>query len=526
VPFSTKVNGFEKPVKWFEGNEKKNKFIKEGKKMNAHIKKGLFVAKEMGDVLQVLIMFIWAKLHPSESYVMVTTDKVVMLLCMMLQVNCLLTNASATATTVTKANQTRRKKQEAATGVKLRHMQLFEPNSDSIEKARERFVKAKEATLEHNAAFTLAVEELQRGAKTLVKDGVPYKLSDTVYTMLLGDMRKIQEKLKVQAVPATTVITEVDQATEALLPTYKLEIFFRPAAKSMPDAYIMTLVKTFTRREPSDIVFETHQIKRKDMSFYEWGRTVASPEAPKKGPSYEAMIPNKRVRRMPAWLERTRGGGNVLEVLEYPEVAMFTTSEGREVNLYDELTWQVRYYLRRYPQLFDHVYSTLLHTFSIEHKVLYDAELGKAVQAILADVSVRRAKTQKKTKPAATQNKDAARRPATKAQKNATQKKHTLRIVAPKTADKTVVPRPPLAPRNVTHKVNIFKGKRPREEEEEQPEEIPPQPTLLGKRNKPELYVIPGLTPTQPVPKPIGRGMHDKENSFRETNYQRQLAFS
>ena len=87
---NSEINGTR--VDWFQGNKEKNDFIAYGRSASTDIKRGLLITKEMGDVLQVLIMFVWSLMYSqNSSYTMVTNDQVVYLLCMVLRVNCVVT---------------------------------------------------------------------------------------------------------------------------------------------------------------------------------------------------------------------------------------------------------------------------------------------------------------------------------------------------------------------------------------------------------------------------------------------------
>jgi len=55
------------------------------------IKQAIIIAKEMGDLFQVLFMLIWSILNPDDDYSMATPDFVVFITCLLYQVNCVLT---------------------------------------------------------------------------------------------------------------------------------------------------------------------------------------------------------------------------------------------------------------------------------------------------------------------------------------------------------------------------------------------------------------------------------------------------
>ncbi len=55
------------------------------------IKQAMIIAKEMGDLFQVLFMLVWCILNPNDDYSMATPDIVVFITCLLYQVNCVLT---------------------------------------------------------------------------------------------------------------------------------------------------------------------------------------------------------------------------------------------------------------------------------------------------------------------------------------------------------------------------------------------------------------------------------------------------
>lgn len=82
-------------INWFAGNAEKNKFLKTPlpksgpTRGQAFLKKQALIAvKEMGDLMQVIMMFVWRHLNNDKDYTMSTCDKVVFMVCMLMQVNC------------------------------------------------------------------------------------------------------------------------------------------------------------------------------------------------------------------------------------------------------------------------------------------------------------------------------------------------------------------------------------------------------------------------------------------------------
>jgi hypothetical protein len=82
-------------INWFAGNAEKNNILKAvlpggAKRGPAFLKKQALIAvKEMGDLMQVIMMFIWRHLNNDKDYTMSTCDKVVFMICMLMQLNCI-----------------------------------------------------------------------------------------------------------------------------------------------------------------------------------------------------------------------------------------------------------------------------------------------------------------------------------------------------------------------------------------------------------------------------------------------------
>lgn len=80
-------------IDYFCGNSIKNHTVNEkydSANANGRLKlAALLVSKEMGDVVQVLIAFIYQSLYPNRSYTITTCDMVVFMLCLLLNVKCI-----------------------------------------------------------------------------------------------------------------------------------------------------------------------------------------------------------------------------------------------------------------------------------------------------------------------------------------------------------------------------------------------------------------------------------------------------
>ena len=90
APRSTLPDSPSRPQTWYLGNLKKNKYFNDHTNGAINVKKALLNAKELGDVLQVLIMFSNNHLGVAgQSHSMVTGDEIVFILCIQLKLDCL-----------------------------------------------------------------------------------------------------------------------------------------------------------------------------------------------------------------------------------------------------------------------------------------------------------------------------------------------------------------------------------------------------------------------------------------------------
>lgn len=231
---STKVGNF--TVQWFQGNAEKNNFIKNGKNGQAPstaIKRGLLFTKEMGDVLQVLIMFLWTKLNPGRPYTMVTCDKVVLLQCMTLYENCILTEA------------------EEGSGVKLRNIYEYVGVNDPIQRAIDMFDNEKRKIVEANTLFIQLFALLSRNPRTLIymAGSEPTTFSSGFYDTVLNDLSAINEMLKVLIPPQQSSPETIKASIETMKSNFTFNLFIRDVSKTKVPKFQMMLAKKYTKTE-------------------------------------------------------------------------------------------------------------------------------------------------------------------------------------------------------------------------------------------------------------------------------------
>ena len=227
---STQLDGFR--VDWFQGNKKKNSFII-NTNPSRRIKNGLLMAKEMGDVLQVLFMFIWSVLNENANYAMVTKDKVVFLQCMLLNLNCFLTST------------------EDEDGTKMRSIKYFEPKGYTIENAKARFNNEKLAIIEHNLKFIAAIQHLHDNPDINVYiQGYndPFNFNVAFYQEIHHDLTHLNEILVAINVEALTTTDAIDLKLNDIKANFLFNFFFRPVNNNI-NLRMMTLSKQYSKKK-------------------------------------------------------------------------------------------------------------------------------------------------------------------------------------------------------------------------------------------------------------------------------------
>jgi len=231
---STKVGNF--TVNWFQGNAEKNNFIKNGKNgqtPSTAIKRGLLFTKEMGDVLQVLIMFLWTKLNPGRPYTMVTCDKVVLLQCMTLYENCILTEA------------------DTEQGVKLRSIYEYVGVNDPRQRAIDMFENEKRKIIEANTLFIQLFALLRKNPGTLiyVAGSEATTFSPGFYDLIYNDLSAINTMLQGLTPPDQSSPETIKASIELMKSNFTFNLFIRDVSKSRIPKFQMMLAKKYTKTE-------------------------------------------------------------------------------------------------------------------------------------------------------------------------------------------------------------------------------------------------------------------------------------
>mgnify|MGYP000176613634 CR=1 FL=1 len=262
--FSYFGSGNDPNLPYFSGNTNKNSMLKKSSTPTDE-KKALISLKEWGDKMQVLFLFVWKHVNPGQSYTMITCDKVVYTLCLMLQVKCVFTGAIEDK------------------GIKKYSIQIFEPSENPIKDAIERFNKTKTEINADNNSFINIIKWLTENPdQPIYIDGVndPLTFKQGFYDNILKDLQDIQEQLK--SVPVLNETTPnldvfgIESNKKKLKETY----LFIPFIKLNKGKLKITRTTKYTKTQIEKPSFET-QIEKPSFdnnkkAFYYIGKTLYS----------------------------------------------------------------------------------------------------------------------------------------------------------------------------------------------------------------------------------------------------------
>jgi len=411
-------------IGWFLGNKEKNTLIK-NKPLTTNVKRAIFFAKEMGDVLQVLIMFIWSKLNSNQLYSITTCDEVVYLLCMILQINCILTYAEKTQ------------------NKKMRTIDVFEPSANTPEKAKSRFISTKNSIIDHNTKFIDCLQKLKLASTPIYTSGVnePIIINDNIYTKFISDLTRINDLLKTQNITDNTSVEDIDKFIKLL----KVNFTFIEFIKIHNNRVTITLQSIYTTSNKLwiDVINPSvSKYKYGKKSFYDLIRSpdliVVSPvETPEsvvtpviqvqppniltltsdeiadaiqlkfnelikpvtniasgggsKNTTYRktraSNINNSRKRKITSSVKYSPSFLKSIEYLEYPTTASFYDKDNEETyDLYEGLIFEIHTCLKRInmDSYFNDVYNLLLHYFYLKNEVIYGEELFNIITNLFA----------------------------------------------------------------------------------------------------------------------------------------------
>lgn len=185
-------------LNYFSGNTNKNEILK--KSGNNDMKKALISLKEWGDKMQVLFLMIWAFLHKGKTYSLITCDKVVYTLCLLLNVVCIFTGEI--------------KEKVGGAMVKKYSIEVFQPSKDPLGDTKKRFEKIKAEIIKENKAFLQMIGLLEKNpGQDIFVDGVTesFVFHKDFYTFILGELNAIQKDLIAANLDLNSSTTETQQ---------------------------------------------------------------------------------------------------------------------------------------------------------------------------------------------------------------------------------------------------------------------------------------------------------------------------
>ena len=192
-------------VDWFQGNAEKNMFIKtytfpKTAPVKA-IKNGLIMAKEMGDVMQILMMLIWHHSTRNNKYTMATGDNVVLLLCIALNLNCIVTS---------------QEREDLGSGLKkVRCIRIFQSNLNPLENAISEFTQTKAAIVNENNRFLWAIQYLKNNRFEFYdKQYSRFQPNDRFYDSVFADITQINDILQQMSVSKTDPVNDIELHTQ------------------------------------------------------------------------------------------------------------------------------------------------------------------------------------------------------------------------------------------------------------------------------------------------------------------------
>jgi hypothetical protein len=274
---------------WFEGNRVKNQIINtlidtNNKQINNQIRKQriktFLNVKEMGDVLQVLIMLIWKNYNNNnQMYSISTCDKVVCLLCMILNLNCILTYA------------------EKKPNLRLYSIDVFEATGYSVFDIMNKFNYETENIIKHNQAYIDCISSFDEETAIYISAlDTNFYFNKIFYDLLIGDMNTINSELKQYVEKINNEIDikntnskknddeinriniVINNEIEKIKSNFTLNVFFRKSRNKQRDRgenITMILTKNYTKN-----VFllktELNRMKNynKNFSFFEIAKKI------------------------------------------------------------------------------------------------------------------------------------------------------------------------------------------------------------------------------------------------------------
>lgn len=429
-------------VSWFQGNKEKNNFIAQDRLATTRIKRGLLLTKEMGDVLQVLIMFVWHNLNEKQLYGIVTCDKVVYLMCMLLEINCILTSADSEESDSAEIK-----------GKKMRKIEIYEVNVNPLDKAIIKFNSTKDAILKENKA-TIAAIKVFRDINPIIKGNYnDMQLSRNFYEKIINDLEKINEILDKNITNTLNTPDAIDKLCKDIKRNFTFKSLFNSEnakrennKKRKENLHLNIKLKNYTEsydlwKNKLDPSFGSYKYgKNTSIPLYILGVYITQKKSGyilpiSQSQSANVSVPKSSGISLPTQIFKQskpptppissvaepsskesspiywKGGvtpssspiarlfgrvfGNSSEptkidihFFDYPDYAPFyDRDEDITYNLYDELERQIEKCLTHHNAIhhYNEIYDELLHHFYLEDIVLYDNDLTTFIGNLLVE---------------------------------------------------------------------------------------------------------------------------------------------
>jgi len=362
---TTMDNGIK--VDWFQGNKEKNQFISKNPILqrlpnSTAIKNGLLMTKEMGDVLQVLIMFVWSILNADKAYAMVTCDKVVFLLSMLLNLNCVLTSA------LKEGGQK-----------KMRHIEYFEPQGYTIENAINRFNSEKSKILEENGKFITSLSILKNNPRIdIYKDGMsnPFQFNTDFYELIVEELSQLNDALNGITADSYTTPDEVDTYLESVKSNFLFNLFIRKVQNKLK---MTSAVKYSKNSNLWPQGFQSRLDGYGKKSFFDIGRRdylsnqIGGDDEQMDVDLVGSNFTNLEFDDRPA--------------IYYDNETVYT--DDKRISATDDLNYDLRNQIRKhiakigFGDYYITIRSELLYEFYLRNEVLYDDDLYRLIDEIV-----------------------------------------------------------------------------------------------------------------------------------------------
>ena len=412
-------------VSWFQGNKEKNNFIAKDKLATTRIKRGLLLTKEMGDVLQVLIMFVWHYLNEQQLYGIVTCDKVVYLMCMLLEINCILTSAD-----------TEEEDDTQIKGKKMRKIEIYEVNVNPLDKANIKFNSTKDAILKENKA-TIAAIKIFRDINPIIQGNYSdMQLNRNFYEKIIKDLEKINDILDKNITNTLNTPEAIDKLCKDIKYNFAFKSLFNSEnakrennKKRNQNLNLNIKLKNYTEsnnlwKDKLNPSFGSYKYgTNTSIPLYILGVYITQKKSgyilpitqsanvpvikPTSGISLPKPIFKQSKPPSPPISSVKESSSNdsspiywkggvtppsspIIDIhfFDYPDDAPFyDKDEDTTYNLYDELERQIEECLKHNDAMhhYNEIYNELLHHFYLEDFVLYDNDLTTFIGNLLID---------------------------------------------------------------------------------------------------------------------------------------------